>query len=94
MDGPAAGRHDVAVLRAVLQVMDRGAAARAIRHVAESLKPGGEVLISGGGILDDDRLGPLNAVFMNLTFMNLYRESEAYTEAEHRGWLAEAGFVG
>jgi hypothetical protein len=51
------------------------------------------VLISGGGILDDDRLGPTKAVFMNLTFMNLYRDSEAYTEAEHRAWLAEAGFV-
>ena len=93
VEGPAAERHDVAVLRAVLQVMERGVAARAIRHVAASLKPGGEVLISGGGILDDDRLGPLNAVFMNLTFMNVYRESEAYTEAEHRAGLAAAGFV-
>ena len=90
---PAAGRHDLAVLRAVLQVMDRDAARRAIRHAAESLTPGGELLISGGGILDDNRLGPTNAVFMNLTFMNLYRDSEAYTEAEHRAWLAEAGFV-
>ena len=52
------------------------------------------MLISGGGILDDDELGPLNAVFMNITFMNFYDESEAYTEAEHRAWLAEAGFVG
>ena len=92
-NAPAAGRHDLAVLRAVLQVMDRDAARRALRHVAASLVPGGEVLVSGGGILDDDRLGPTNAVFMNLTFMNLYRDSEAYTEAEHRAWLAEAGFV-
>jgi hypothetical protein len=90
---PASGRHDLAVLRALLQVLDRDAARRALRHAAQSLAPGGEVLISGGGILDDDRLGPTNAVFMNLTFMNLYRDSEAYTEAEHRAWLAEAGFV-
>jgi SAM-dependent methyltransferase len=94
VQAPARGKHDVAVLRAVLQVMGREAAARAVRHAAESLNPGGEVLISGGGILDDDRLGPLNAVFMNITFMNTYDESEAYTEAEHRAWLAEAGFVG
>lgn len=93
VEGPSAAKHDVAVLRAVLQVMGRKDAARALRHTAQSLNPGGEVVISGGGILNDDRLTPVNGVFMNLTFMNLYRESEAYTEAEHRAWLEEAGFV-
>lgn len=93
VEGPSAQRHDVAVLRAVLQVLGREDAARALRHTAQSLNPGGEVVISVGGILDDDRLGPLNAVYMNINFLNLYRESEAYTEAEHRAWLAEAGFA-
>jgi hypothetical protein len=93
LERPAAEKHDLAVLRAVLQVMGREAAASAIRHTAQSLNPGGEVLISGGGILNNDRLGPLNAVFMNITFMNLYRESEAYTEEEHRTWLSAAGFI-
>ena len=91
--GPALTKHDLATLRAVLQVMGRDAAERAVRHAAQSLNPGGELLVSGGGILNDNRLGPLNAVFMNLTFMNLYNESEAYTEAEHRAWLSGAGFV-
>ena len=93
VEGPAQTKHDLAILRAVLQVMGREAAERAIQHAAQSLNPGGELLISGGGILNDDRLTPLNAVFMNLTFMNLYLESEAYTEAEHRAWLTDAGFV-
>ena len=93
VEGPAATKHDMAVLRAVLQVMGREAAALAVRHAAQSLNPGGELLISGGGILNDDRLGPLNAVFMNINFLNVYRESEAYTEAEHRAWLADAGFA-
>jgi hypothetical protein len=93
VEAPAAGRHDLAVLRAVLQVMGREAAARAVRHAAMSLNSGGELLISGGGILDDDRLGPPNAVFMNVTFLNHYRDSEAYTEAEHRGWMRDAGLV-
>ena len=57
------------------------------------LQTRGQLLISGGGILNDNRLAPLNAVFMNITFMNLYPESEAYTEAEHRDWLTNAGFV-
>ena len=40
---PAAGRHELAMLRAVLQVINRDAARRAIRHAAESLTPGGEL---------------------------------------------------
>jgi hypothetical protein len=84
----------VAVLRAVLQVLGREDAARAIRHTAQSLNSGGEVVISGG-ILNDDRLGPRNAVRMNITFLYLYlyRESEVFTEAEHRTCLADAGVV-
>jgi hypothetical protein len=35
VQGPAAGRHD----RAVLQVMDRDTARSAIRHAADSLPP-------------------------------------------------------
>ena len=91
MEGPAATKR-MSVLRAVLQVMD-GEAANYCRLRGSSLNPGGELLISGGGILNDDRLGPLNAVFMNINFLNVYRESEAYTEAEHRAWLADAGFA-
>ncbi len=45
----------------------------------------------GVGILDDDRLAPRSAVFMNVTFMNLYRSGASYTEAEHAEWLSAAG---
>jgi hypothetical protein len=44
----------------------------------------------GGGILDDDRMGPRNAVFLNLTFLNLYPAGASYTVAEHAEWLEAA----
>ncbi len=92
--GPTRHKHDLAILRAVIQVLSPADAERAIRHTAQSLHPGGEVVIGGWGILDDDRLGPRNGVFVNLTFLNFYRDGEAYTESQYRGWMEAAGFVG
>ncbi|HUC16433.1 MAG TPA: methyltransferase [Acetobacteraceae bacterium] len=88
---PPAGRYDAAILRAFLQVLSREDAARAVRHAAAALNPGGRLFIIGSGILDNDRRGPPSAVFMSVTFMNLYRAGASYTEAEHFAWLAEAG---
>jgi SAM-dependent methyltransferase len=91
LTGPPAGRYDAAILRAFLQVLSREDAARAVRHAAASLNPGGRLFIIGAGILDNDRRGPPTAVFMSVTFMNLYRAGASYTEAEHFAWLAQAG---
>jgi len=88
---PRDASYDAAILRAVVQVLGPEDAARAIRHAAACLKPGGRLYIIGGGILDDDRLGPSAAVYLNLTFLNFYTGGRAYTESEHRAWLAEAG---
>ncbi len=41
--------------------------------------------------LDDSRVGPPAAVFVNLTFLNIYDDGRAYTEAEYRTWLIESG---
>jgi len=83
--------HDAAVLRALVQVLSPADAARAIAHAGAALRPGGAIYILGGGILDDSRLGPRAAVFLNLTFMNLYRAGASYTIAEHAAWLVAAG---
>jgi len=88
---PPRGAYDVAVLRALVQVLGRVDAERAIAHAVAALRPGGTLYILGSGILDDDRLGPSAAVFLNLTLMNVYRSGEAYTESEHRAWLEAAG---
>jgi SAM-dependent methyltransferase len=92
--GPSRHKHDLAILRAVIQVLSPADAERAIRHTAQSLRSGGEAIIGGWGILDDDRLGPRSGVFVNLTFLNFYRDGEAYTESQYRGWMEAAGFVG
>jgi hypothetical protein len=91
--GPPGGCHEAAVLRAFLQVLSPDDAARAVRHAASALRPGGGLFILGSGILDNDRRGPPSAVFMSLTFMNLYRAGASYTEAEHFAWLEAAGCI-
>ncbi|QEX22929.1 hypothetical protein FRZ61_28630 [Hypericibacter adhaerens] len=88
---PPGGTHDAVVLRALVQVLGQADAARAIANAAKALRPGGTLYIMGGGILDDSRVSPRSAVFLNVTFMNLYEAGAAYTEAQHREWLLAAG---
>jgi SAM-dependent methyltransferase len=89
---PARKRHDLVILKAVVQVLPPEDAARAIRHCFESLKPRGRLVIGGAGMLDDTRLSPASAVYYNLTFMNLYRRGESYTRSQYLAWLEAAGF--
>jgi len=91
LKAPPEGEHDAAVLRAVVQILAPPDAARAITHAVTAIRPSGSIYIMGGGILNNDRLGPQSAVFLNVTFMNLYPAGAAYTEAEHAAWLAAAG---
>jgi 16S rRNA G1207 methylase RsmC len=88
---PPAGRYDVAVLRALLQVLGPDAAARVVANVGAAIDPGGEIFIVGR-VLDDSRQAPLDTVAANLMFLNIYDEGQAYTEGEHRDWLTAAGF--
>lgn len=90
---PSVGRHDLAILKAVVQVLPPDKARRSILNAARCLRPGGEIAIAGSGIVDDDRLGPPEGVFLNLTFLNLYRHGESYTEGQYRAWMTEAGFL-
>ncbi len=90
LQAPPRDMHDVTVLRALIQVLSPDNAARAISNAAAAVRPGGAIYIIGAGILDDDRLGPPNAVFFNVTFMNLYPAGASYTLAQHTEWLAQA----
>ena len=78
----------------MIQVLSPADAELAIRHTAQSLRPGGEAIIGGWGIPMTTDSAPPNAVFVNLTFLNLYRDGEAYTESQYRGWMKAAGFIG
>ena len=86
------GTYDIAVLRYLIQVISAEQARRTIQHVGQTLEPGGRIAIVGR-MLDDSRLSPPEVVTFNLVFLNIYDDGVAYTEQEHRDWLAEAGFA-
>jgi 2-hydroxy-4-(methylsulfanyl)butanoate S-methyltransferase len=85
------GRFDLAVLRFLIQVLGPDQARAALRNVGEAMEPGGALIIVGQ-MLEDSRLKPPTAVGLNLAFVSIYDDGQAYTEQEHRAWLAEAGF--
>ncbi|UCD22622.1 MAG: 16S rRNA methyltransferase, partial [Chloroflexota bacterium] len=76
----------------LIQVLSPDNARRMIRNVGKVVNPGGVILIGGSGIIDDSRTSPPEKVGINLVFVNLYDDGQAYTEQEHRDWLTEAGF--
>jgi SAM-dependent methyltransferase len=92
VEAPPPGRYDAAVMRALIQVMGRDEAGRAIANIRPALAPGGWLYILSH-IVDDTRIAPATAVGFNLVFLNIYHAGEAYSEGEYRAWLAEAGFT-
>ena len=64
-----------------------------LKNISRVVNPGGAIYIIGS-ILDNSRTSPPDVVVLNLVYMNLCDEGQAYTEQEHRDWLAEAGFEG
>jgi hypothetical protein len=83
--------HNAAVLKALVQVLAPSDAVRAIANAAKAVRSGGTIYIMGGGILDNDRMGPSTAVFLNVTFLNLYPTGASYTEGDYEAWLLAAG---
>jgi SAM-dependent methyltransferase len=86
------GSYDVAVLRALLQVLTPSQAQCVLRNVFDALEPGGQIYVAGC-ILDDTRIGPPAAIAFSLVFINVYDSGGAYTESQYRAWLGAAGFV-
>ncbi|MEE8159809.1 MAG: methyltransferase [Dehalococcoidia bacterium] len=92
VEGDLSGSYDAAVLSAFLPVLSPQQAGKAIKNVANVIEPGGVIYIVDGGILDDSRLSPDEALAANLGFINQFDQGEAHTEGERRQWLTEAGF--
>lgn len=92
VEAPPRDLHDAVLMRAVIQVLPPADAARAIANAAIATRTGGKIYIMGGGILENDRVGPPAAVLLNVTFMNLYPAGGAYTIDEHEAWLTAAGY--
>ena len=92
LSGVLPGSYDAAVMKAFLQVFSPADACKAAKHVSAAVNPGGKIFIIGQ-ILDDSRISPLEAVGFNLAFINMLEAGESHTEAQHREWLSEAGFI-
>jgi len=92
VQGPLSGACDVAVLFRLLQVLSPEQAHHVLRNVGQIVEPGGIIYIVGQ-MLDNSRLSPPETVAGNLFFLNAFDEGQAYTEQEHRDWLADAGFA-
>ena len=91
--GPIPGAYDVAVLRALIQVLSPDDAVPVLRNVCAALNPGGVILILGQ-VVDDSRTSPAGAVGFSVLTLNLFDEGQAFAEEEYARWLAEAGFEG
>lgn len=89
--GPPPVRCDVAVFRAVLQVLAHDEARAAVINVGRTIEAGGTMCILSR-VLKDSRLEPAQTVAQNLVFLNIYDGGQAYTVGEHRAWLRDAGF--
>ncbi|MGD9210964.1 MAG: methyltransferase [Desulfobacteraceae bacterium] len=86
------GSYDVAVLRALIQVMKPDHAKTVLKNVFQVLEPGGQIYILGC-VLDNSRLTPTVSMAFSLVFLNVYEEGGAYTEKQYYDWLKEVGFT-
>lgn len=84
--------HDIAVLRALIQVLPPEDARRAIINLFASINSKGRIFILGH-FMDNSKISPLEEVIWFLTNLNWDDEAGFYTEDDHINWLKDAGFV-
>jgi ribosomal protein L11 methylase PrmA len=90
---PLEGEFDVATARALFQVLSADQCAVAARNISAAVVPGGTLFVIGF-ITDDSRVAPVMSVGMNVVFISMFDDGEAYAESDYRGWLSDAGFTG
>lgn len=91
LEGPCSETFDVAVLRALVQVLSAEDAGKALVNIGRSLKPGGAVFILGH-IMDDSKINPPEEVIWYLLNLNWDDHAGFYTESDYRNILTNAGF--
>jgi SAM-dependent methyltransferase len=82
---------DVVLLSNILHDWDVPECRRLVQRAAAVLPPGGRLLIHDV-FLDDDLGGPLPIALYSAALFSL-TEGRAYSAAEYRGWLRDAGLV-
>ena len=91
LSGSINGSFDAVVMCNFIQVLSQDQARISLKNVIKAVEPGGDLYIVGR-VLDDSHLSPTNALNANLFFLNVFDGGQAFTEHQHRDWLAEAGF--
>jgi SAM-dependent methyltransferase len=89
---PLQGGFDVATARSLFQVLSPEQCQQAARFIWTALRPGGTLFVIGI-VIDDSGISPDAAVGMNILFLNMFDDGQAYTETQYRDWLSDAGFV-
>ncbi len=89
---PLPESYDIAVLRALIQVLSPEHARHAIINLATSINSKGRIFILGH-FMDNSKTSPLEEVIWFLNNLNWDDEAGFYTEDNHISWLKEAGFV-
>ncbi|MEE9291182.1 MAG: methyltransferase, partial [Alphaproteobacteria bacterium] len=92
LEQPFSGRFDIAIARALFQLLSAENCEIAARNIAAAIPCGGELFVIGH-VLDDSGLSPENSVAQNVVFLNFFDEGQAYKESQYRHWLTNAGFV-
>jgi hypothetical protein len=88
--GPLTKPCDIAIMRAVIQVISPEDARIGIKNVAESINSGGYLMILGH-ILDDSKVSPIEEVGMNLIYLNWGYVGGCYTRSQYYDWIHSAG---
>ena len=92
LTAPIAGEFDVTIAKAVFQVMSEENARTAMRTISAAIPRGGTFHVIGF-VCDESRLAPELCVGVNLVFINMFDDGQAYTESQYRDWLSETGFT-
>ncbi len=85
------GSYDVAVLRAIIQVLPPKDVALVLENVSSVVEAGGMIYVLGH-VLDNSRISPIEEVWYSSLNINFYDIPGSYTEGEYRDWLSDAGF--
>ena len=85
-------QYDLALLGHILHIQGERSSRRLLRRVHGALRAGGRIVIAEM-IPNDRRTGPPFPLFFALNMLLNTAVGDAYTVAEYRKWLQEAGFA-
>lgn len=83
---------DVIVLRSVIQVLGLEQSKVALENLIKGLSPKGEVFVIGR-VLENNRLGPAEAVSANVMFLNVYDSGGSFTVNEYEQLFKGVGLA-